>query len=435
MLESINSLYNNYHSDENPQIAGFLNVINLRKMIIKREQVIRKADCFCLKKNQISKLENLVGSHVGIVRSIGQVKLDQTDPNIVLLSGKTGGDFAVDGGALDWNWDRCKVRAISECIERYCWKNYRHNIIFTSWDDLNENERIPINYFNIYSEEQYKDNKFPYKYFEEDKMMDWIPMYRIRDNKKIYVPAEIILANPGINIGIISPRTSTGVAAGGSKQFAIKYAVLELIERDTVSRNLLMNKDIFLLNSRELRRCKSYRRCLEVNLNPEIYFLKNKFNIPVIMCRLVPQDTEDSIISYGFASGTDFITTIDKAIMESILMRIYIRSKLKDEKNISETNGALFNLRNSKESFFENISFNNSDDINEFNIEYDINDVYKSNDIYYHDITMNDAELVNISVVATWSPSMLDFVESKDLAPLNILKCDVKDLIDGKLPF
>lgn len=324
----------------------------------------------------------------------------------------------MDAGAVDDNWDLCKKRTICEFVERYSWKNFNKNLISCTWNELDSNHRISLDNFNIFSENQYKRDDFKYKKIEKNQLLDWICMKRVGDFKEIYIPAEIVLGSHLKNIGNISERTTTGVATGDNIDFALKKCILEMIERDTVTRNIFLNKDIFLINDSDLKELSIYRNCINSNLIPKIFYLKNRFNIPVIMCRLVPLNTEDKIISYGYSSSLNLKDCISKSIKESLLMRINMREQINNNIFSEQLTS---NLRDSKNSFFNELNILGSKKVSE--IEKIINrKINIEDDIYFCDITLGDVQVAGLKVISVWSKNMINFVDKKDNLPLNLFK-------------
>ena len=115
LIENLKYLTSSVNTNVNPTIAGYLNTINLKTFYLNKELVIRKDTCNCLKKK--INYKDLVGSHVGLIKNIGQVFLEQSDPNIVFLSTNTGKTGTMDAGAVDDNWDLCKKRPYASLLK------------------------------------------------------------------------------------------------------------------------------------------------------------------------------------------------------------------------------------------------------------------------------------------------------------------------------
>lgn len=434
IAKSVKQLMSNVNDNFNPPMGGYLNIIDFSKLSIDKQLIVRMPNCNCLKKKVNS--NDLVGDHVGLIRTIGQVQLAQSDPPVVLLTSNTKVHKSMDSGALDDNWNTCKIRAINEYLERYSWKNYNEDIITSNWTNLAKNKRIDINKFNIYSENQYLDKLIEFKKVDKNTVIDWILMKNTKNTKEKYIPAELVLGSKLQNCGNLTFRRSTGVAAGPSKEFTISKCILELIERDSITRSFLLKKDLFKLEVDILKNSNIYKKCLSYNLEPEIYLIENQYKVPVIMSRLVPLNKEDIVISYGYSSDTDLFLAIDKAIKESLLMRINIRDNIDKNGATVALGSSYYNLRNSKNSFFENLNIKVIYDLNllENKISSTVN-LFEIEDIYYKDITLDDVKCSNTYVITTWSPNMVDLVEHKNYAQLSILNCDIENLNVGYIPF
>lgn len=434
ICKSIQELTTHVNLNLNPSICGYLNIINISKMSIDNQLVVREANCNCFKKKVDT--NELIGDHVGLIRTIGQVQLAQSDPPVVLLSSNTKSLKSMDSGALDSDLDICKIRAINEYLERYSWDNYNEDVIRSSWTGLDKEKIIDINKFNIYSEEQYLNKAIQYKKLYKDDVIDWVLMKNTKNSEEKYVPAELVLGTKLQSIANLTVRSSTGVAAGPTKEFALSKSILELIERDSITRNILFKKDIFKLESNLLINSDMCNKCLNYNLLPEIYVMDNKYKVPVIMCKLIPFDNEDIIISYGYSCELDLFFAVEKAVKESLLMRINIRNNINEKGLIPNLGAIYYNIRNNNKSFFNELNVINVYDLNilKDKIVDNIN-LTEFEDIYYKDITLSDVKCSDTYVITSWSPNMIDLVCHREYAPLGILDCDIQDLNKGYIPF
>lgn len=432
LLNSIDLLSGTVNTGLTPSISGYLNIMNLDTLKIEKQLIIVTENCECYKKK--IKLNDLVGDHVGLIKSIGQVRLEQSDPPVVLLSSKTNTNKSMDSGALDDNWDLCKKRAIGEYLERYCWKNYKDNIKTSCWSDLEHDKRLPIDQFNIYSEKQYTDESFPFKKLTKSCIVDWIEMKNIKSEKTIYVPAELVIGskvNNSIKLGV---RTTTGVAAGPTQKFAIERSILELIERDTVTKSVFLSKKAIEINDSILEEISILNKCKLYGLNPQIFLLENIYKVPVIMCRLKSFDEEDTIISYGYSCELEIKKAVEKSIKEALLMRVDVRKKTKKIRNNSKLKSDYYYLVDETTSFFSNLSIDKVTNINllKDKVEHNIN-LLNLNHIYYKNITLKDVQNADTYVVTAWSPYMVDFIKEKKYAPLRIFNSSIDNLNNGYL--
>lgn len=426
LLNSINLLSDTVNTGLTPSICGYLNIMNLDTLEVEKQLIILKENCKCYKKK--IKLNDLVGSHTGLIKSIGQVRLEQSDPPVVLLSSKTNSSTSMNSGALDDDWDICKKRAIGEYLERYCWLNYKDNIITSCWLNLEHEKKLTIDQFNIYSEKQYDDKSFPFKKLTKSCIVDWIEMKNIKSKKTIYVPAELVVGSKINNSIKLSARTTTGVAAGPTQNFAIERSILELIERDTVTRNVFLNKKAIEINDSALEEIPILKKCKLYGLSPQIFFLENIYKVPVIMCRLKSCNEEDTITSYGYSCEIDIVKAVEKSIKESLLMRVDARKKAKN---------ADYNyITDESKSFFSNLSIDKVTSIYllKDKIEKNIN-LLNLDNIYYKNITLEDVKHSDTYVVTVWSPYMVDFIKEKKYAPLKIFNRSIHNLNNGYLPY
>src|SRR3989344_3167169 len=146
------------------------------------------------------------------------------------ISGSVG-----DGAAFDHN--TAATKALAECLERYSVCNYDPNgLIRGSFSELKNKGALDPNLFKAFSDKQLKDPVY-YKnhYFDHSTRFSWTRAISFIDEKQFFVPAQLVFLLYETLEGepIIRGMTTSGAAAGSSREMAAYNAICEAIERDS----------------------------------------------------------------------------------------------------------------------------------------------------------------------------------------------------------
>jgi ribosomal protein S12 methylthiotransferase accessory factor len=136
------------------------------------------------------------------------------------------------------------VGCISETIERYNCTFTRQDEIRCSYEDIKHKAIHPSMLLN-FSETQYDNrdeinayrvgfNKIPKRY--DGSVIGWTAVHSMTHDRICYIPSSYCyLSYPFENDVEICPGNSNGCASGNTLEEAIFYALLELVERDSVA--------------------------------------------------------------------------------------------------------------------------------------------------------------------------------------------------------
>ncbi|QXZ82265.1 YcaO-like family protein [Rhizobium sp. L51/94] len=122
-------------------------------------------------------------------------------------------------------------RMLGEGVERYCAVNADEDrIILASYNELGESAVNPMLWVG-YNDEIEEHDRYR---FDPAQAMHWTEAYNLKTGKPAFVPAALVwLAFPTANrADRFHQTTSSGLAAGRTKDHAISSALSELIERD-----------------------------------------------------------------------------------------------------------------------------------------------------------------------------------------------------------
>ena len=169
----------------------------------------------------LSKAEESIDRHVGIVTEIGEVA-SYPAPYYLAVVGDTAGFSDVEAprhaAGLSHDWNVAYMKAVGEGLERYAAGVYRED-----WMTVGHPEDI---------EGAIHPDRFvrPDTWGEVTEPIPWIPGESLQTGEHCYLPAETCVFPPPSRQ--IRPAITTGLGLGNTGQEAILSGLLEVIERD-----------------------------------------------------------------------------------------------------------------------------------------------------------------------------------------------------------
>ncbi|XEC94206.1 TOMM precursor leader peptide-binding protein [Paenibacillus tarimensis] len=126
-----------------------------------------------------------------------------------------------------------EMTAILEGLERYCGLSPRgkRTVVQGSYRNLHDQALNPVK-VGLHGEEQYGRPDFPFQPFDPDRPIDWVWGYSFLQERPILVPEMLAYYSTGCGHGFVY-ETSNGCALGGSREEAIFYGIMEVVERDS----------------------------------------------------------------------------------------------------------------------------------------------------------------------------------------------------------
>ena len=127
-----------------------------------------------------------------------------------------------------------ELTAILEGLERHCGLEPRgkRTAIRDSYRNVEEHALDPLK-VGVHTEEQYAMPGFPFEKFDPDREMDWVWGYSLMEERPILVPELLAYYSLGCGSAGFVYETSNGCALGGSREEAIFYGIMEVVERDS----------------------------------------------------------------------------------------------------------------------------------------------------------------------------------------------------------
>ncbi|MGF3104063.1 TOMM precursor leader peptide-binding protein [Rossellomorea sp. DUT-2] len=127
-----------------------------------------------------------------------------------------------------------ELTAILEGLERHCGLQPRgkRTVVHDSYRQLAEHALNPLK-VGVHTDEQYAMPGFPFEKFDPDRAMDWVWGYSLIDERQLLVPELLAYYSLGCSSSGFVYETSNGCALGGSREEAIFYGIMEVVERDS----------------------------------------------------------------------------------------------------------------------------------------------------------------------------------------------------------
>lgn len=274
----------------------------------------------------------------GILEQVSFPKPIPDWPSIPALSLTFGQGKTASGYAL--NYDTAATKAFAELIEWHSLTIYnKKDFIYGSWNELKSKGAIDPRVFRGFQ-------------IDENARLSWTPCHSLFDNKKYFVPAQLVYLGyerlP--EEPLIRQATTNGAAAGISRGKAMERAVLEAVERDALMIHWLNKitppridiEGLQILGNETITRIVSEYRKYKIDF--AILDITADLGVPVILTVIRDGARGRPAVFLGAGAGLD----IESAIIHSLLegLRAGYWSSVSDEQ---------IEAVNKKASLIENI--------------------------------------------------------------------------------
>ncbi len=194
----------------------------------------------------------LSGERCGLIRRVTECPVPAGFPAALRfwkadLADTTSWGWTTDAGGAGWRfWDDDAGRraAMGEAIEHYCGSLVTGELVWGSARELIDARFPAIDPLKLalFAPEQYSTPGFPFVPFDDEITVPWVWGRDVRGDTPVLVPASIVYTgyalgtNPGSREPLTNPPINAGIAAGRDLDSALRNALLEIVERDSVWR-------------------------------------------------------------------------------------------------------------------------------------------------------------------------------------------------------
>ncbi|WP_226672163.1 TOMM precursor leader peptide-binding protein [Rossellomorea aquimaris] len=234
-----------------------------------------------------------------------------------------------------------ELTAILEGLERHCGLQPRgkRTVVRESYRNVEEHALNPLN-VGVHSDEQYRMKGFPFEKFDPDRAIDWVWGYSLIDERPILVPELLSYYSLGCSSSGFVYETSNGCALGGSREEAIFYGIMEVVERDSFLMTWyaelnLPRLDPFTAEDEELQLMIERMRAV-AGYDLYLYNSTMEHGIPSIFA--MAKNRKDTGLNLILAAGAhlDPVRAAKSAIQELAGMMLNLDEKLEKNKAVYE---------------------------------------------------------------------------------------------------
>lgn len=144
----------------------------------------------------------------------------------------SGGDEGTAGRTQAYS--DSELTAILEGLERHCGLEPRgkRTVVHDCYRNVEEHALNPLE-VGVHTDEQYAMPGFPFEKFDPDRRIEWVWGYSLIEERPILVPELLSYYSLGCGSSGFVYETSNGCALGGSREEAVFYGIMEVVERDS----------------------------------------------------------------------------------------------------------------------------------------------------------------------------------------------------------
>lgn len=289
----------------------------------------------------VRKAFQLISPRTGIIRNLWLTEGGMEDPELYHVLAEpsditpfnSGIPAANQGIGCGKTREDAAIRAIGECVERYCGALCRSDELETaSFDNWNERgvAAVDIERLCLYSEDQHRIPDFPFRRLQRDTQIAWTPGWSLSRSRPAALPAPFVyvpydFANEEIDKPTHMP-ISTGLAAGPNLQTAILKGIMEIIERDAFMIAWHHRLPATPINLDELEFQSVHDLIIRSNRTGGTWYtcqLPSEFPLPIVMALLI---NKEGLPKTAF--GTCAALTVEQALLgamgECLLTRMFI---------------------------------------------------------------------------------------------------------------
>ncbi len=259
----------------------------------------------------------------GLFRASGAAPLRAHDPAVAVYAGTpanrpiTGAVDAVGGAG--WTAAAAELAAVGEAIER--WQT--HPLPGDAGRRARADElagALGPEAFVLFHPAQYAQPGFPFVPVPGDAPLDWVTFRRVADGEPAWVPRELAFMDlrPGAPHRF-TPAISTGWSAHATVDRAVLRGVQEVIERDAMIGGWWGRYPI------EAVPVEVTPALARANLTYRGYRVASPYSAHVTMVTIEGEDREGPCFSIGSACRETRAASLDKATLEAVQGRHYVR--------------------------------------------------------------------------------------------------------------
>lgn len=297
----------------------------------------------------LSKGQRMVSEEVGIIKDIRRVRTSPLDPqsihiyrarmsnNSVFSCVRSGEYYAGTG----FSEDEALAAAFGEAVERYCASTYHPgSMTKASHDQVRHLSLNPAELLS-FKDEQYPVKDSRLKALDSSDPIHWDWGYSLTRRKQVLVPALYVYCP--YELESFDFPSSTGLAAGTSREQAIQNAIFEIIERDAfvvtwVNKLLTPVLDLETTGDETIR--EFLKECSFLDIRVLIRRIDTDIAVPTFAAILLDESGKGPPLSLGCACHLDPLIGIKRALKEAVGTR-YTQRLINQQKRLPRSRAKL----------------------------------------------------------------------------------------------
>ena len=287
----------------------------------------------------MSLVESLIDPFTGIFQAFGPIGMEPHDPDVPMWAGTVGPSGTrwepLRIGAAGWTFDEARSACVGEAVERFqAMPSPRDGARLGTLESFGSAAIDPSDWV-LFHPDQYEIEGFPFAPFGPSTETWWTRFRRYPDGDIAWVPEDMayLYPRPGAEHGLV-PMTSTGLATGRSHHNTVASGAREVIERDALMGMWLGAYPLHEWDASEVFAAFGPEKTARVN-RPNLTFrffrIEAPFSRNVTVVTVSGEDTVGWCFSAGAACRGDLAESFEKAMLEAVQGRIYVRYLTQNE--------------------------------------------------------------------------------------------------------
>jgi ribosomal protein S12 methylthiotransferase accessory factor len=270
--------------------------------------------------------------YTGLFTGINRVPPRHHDPDVCVWAGTVpaseGRPQEVATGGAGWESADAEAACAGEAIERFqAYQLPADGIIESSIDNWPVDEAfLKPDQCVLFHDEQYATPGFPFERFSRLTRCRWVCCRRPDDGEPCWTPAEMVYLFSSQHQ--LCPSLSTGLACGRRCDPVLLRGLQEVIERDALMGAWWGRYPLEEWTEEEVLEPEIARRVRRPNLRHRFYRVDSPFCSHVAICTVEGEDREGFCFSAGSACRETRKQAWEKALLEAIHGRYYVRHLL-----------------------------------------------------------------------------------------------------------
>lgn len=284
----------------------------------------------------------IVHPKIGLINDLIELQVDPGEPDLHFFAAQLpdlaawlGFSYQERSSGAGRTRSESIGATLGEAIERYASAISIHEaeLIWSSFNDLGSCAVDPES-FALYDKGQYGP-AWPYSKPDRDVPMNWVSGYSLTRQANVLVPAQFVYLpyTARAEEPVLLLHTSTGLACGQTLQQAIVSALCEAIERDAFMIHWLAQLSAPRVDwpTDPILATEMKERYLRPGLDYHVFDITTDIGVPTCLAVVVERESGRNILTVGAATRTDMRVAVEKAIMECVQTRAWLRQMIRTE--------------------------------------------------------------------------------------------------------